>query len=315
MKREDADAVLGDRRQGLITLEAACIFPVIFIVIYFFLYFFQVISLQESLHAYATKTARMISSYGMVVNELMSDSPDTASDGSTLKDMLGMDSDDPLSEMFEEIDFSTICKKAIDNLVVQGVFYETYHDNALIKHCISGGFDGISFLGSYLLDDEGYVTVRLSYDLNIPVVSVIVPRLPVIIQVRIKSFQGHAVPSKLDTEDETNEKDEIVYVTEHGSVYHTNVNCSHLRISVQSIAYAKVGQARNKSGAKYYPCEVCLRTMAKHPEIVYITQYGTSYHLNSDCSCIKREVKAVSKDEVAGMCECKRCQAYRKQEE
>lgn len=102
-----------------------------------------------------------------------------------------------------------------------------------------------------------------------------------------------------------NKSEEFVYITPEGSVCHKSRDCSYLRLSVRSISGSGLANARNESGAKYYPCEYCVKN-AGAGAAVYITEYGTSYHNSPNCQGLKRTVMAVPLSEV-GRPLCSRC--------
>lgn len=99
----------------------------------------------------------------------------------------------------------------------------------------------------------------------------------------------------------------VVYMTEHGSVYHLRRDCSYIKIDVEAVFSSQVGSKRNSSGAKYYACEFCDPVLRAGGQ-VYITEYGTRYHAFSTCSAIKRNVKECNFEEVKGTYPaCSRC--------
>ena len=102
--------------------------------------------------------------------------------------------------------------------------------------------------------------------------------------------------------------DEMVYVTEYGSVYHTDACCSHLNLSVQCVSAAEASGRRNASGHKYHQCEKCA-AYAKQNGMVYLTEYGDRYHCSPDCSGLTRNVKLVPLSEAGGMRQCSKCAA------
>lgn len=104
------------------------------------------------------------------------------------------------------------------------------------------------------------------------------------------------------------EDNRIVFVTRRGKVYHTSNICRHLKVSVREVAYEKVKQLRNKSGAKYYPCIYCARGR-KLSGSVYVTGDGTRIHSKKNCGGIKRTVDVMTKKEAEaqGYRGCARC--------
>lgn len=120
-------------------------------------------------------------------------------------------------------------------------------------------------------------------------------------------YCGHAwigyVPG--DGESAEGEDDIYVYITETGTVYHKNRECSYLNPSIRSIKTDDLGSARNKGGAVYYACPLC-KSMAGGGNC-YVTDYGTSYHTSITCSGLKRTIYAVKLSEVGGRSGCSKC--------
>lgn len=83
----------------------------------------------------------------------------------------------------------------------------------------------------------------------------------------------------------------IVYMTENGSVYHKDRNCTHLQLTVRETTAQGVYTERNRWGAKYDACERCAG--GRMPELVYVTSEGTCYHYRADCAGLKRTVHAL----------------------
>ena len=52
---------------------------------------------------------------------------------------------------------------------------------------------------------------------------------------------------------ETREPEEMVYVTETGTVYHKKAGCRYLKVSINQISGSSLTHARNDSGQKYSP--------------------------------------------------------------
>lgn len=100
--------------------------------------------------------------------------------------------------------------------------------------------------------------------------------------------------------------EQVVYITPEGSVCHRSRDCTYLRLSVQSLSAAALETARNHSGGKYTPCEYCVKN-AGAASLVYITDYGNSYHNSSGCQGLKRTVMAVPWSEAKGRPFCSRC--------
>lgn len=104
------------------------------------------------------------------------------------------------------------------------------------------------------------------------------------------------------------EAEELVYMTDYGSVYHTSSACTHLHLSVQAVSGSRVSSCRNKNGARYHACEKCAGAGGR-AGTVYITDDGDCWHNSAECGGLTRNVKLVRRSEAAGVCQCSRCAA------
>lgn len=121
-------------------------------------------------------------------------------------------------------------------------------------------------------------------------------------RVRIRAFTGY---DNLKHKSNNNVDEEMVYVTETGSVYHRSLSCSHLKLNIRNVAYADLKKERANDGSKYYPCEYCCHTGEK-PASVYITDDGNRYHTTLSCGALKRTVHEIPLSK-AGLPPCKEC--------
>ncbi len=99
--------------------------------------------------------------------------------------------------------------------------------------------------------------------------------------------------------------EELVYITRTGEVYHTVTDCRALKVTVNEASGKKISKERNKSGAKYYPCEKCAKGEA--PGTVYYTPYGNRYHYNRNCYEINSIWYEVPHSKVKERRKCKFC--------
>lgn len=105
---------------------------------------------------------------------------------------------------------------------------------------------------------------------------------------------------------EESDDEEIVYVAEHGTVYHKSPNCIHIQLDIRPVSADSVKSLRNEDGGKYYDCEKCMKS-GKKPSVVYITPWGNCIHSSADCSGLKRTVRAVPKSKCGGLGPCSKC--------
>lgn len=125
--------------------------------------------------------------------------------------------------------------------------------------------------------------------------------------VKVHAWTGREYEKNMQEEGKTDQEEQMVYVTETGSVYHRKLECSYLNLSVSHISGNAIGAYRNQNGEKYSPCETCAKN--QNPAgIVYITDTGNRYHNLESCSGLKRTVRLVKCSEIhSGMHACSRC--------
>ena len=101
------------------------------------------------------------------------------------------------------------------------------------------------------------------------------------------------------------EEEQIVYMTEYGSVYHKNRSCAHLSLSIQAVSSVRVKDKRNESGECYYPCEYCDEDGIY--TVFFITLHGNRYHTTTKCQGLKRNVRSLPVSETEGVKPCSKC--------
>ncbi|MCF0146015.1 MAG: hypothetical protein HUJ73_05460 [Eubacterium sp.] len=133
------------------------------------------------------------------------------------------------------------------------------------------------------------------------------PGVTMTVRGRVLPWVGRKSSNEPSTQGFTS--DELVYVTNYESVYHTTSQCTHLALSVQSVSGSSVWHLRNSGGETYHACEKCVGSGGKN-STVYITKEGNRYHNSAECSGLKRTTKLVRKSETAGLHICSRCSAH-----
>lgn len=101
--------------------------------------------------------------------------------------------------------------------------------------------------------------------------------------------------------------EEMVYITENESVYHTSVSCTHIHLSIHAGTKDSVKNMRNAYGERYQSCAKCQGDTAQGT--IFYSDKGNCYHRSASCSGLKRTVKLIKKSEVSGKQICQRCQA------
>lgn len=176
----------------------------------------------------------------------------------------------------------------------------------LERSWVAGGQDGLTILGSRFPDDHGNLDLTVTYRIKVPFLPQNVGSLVLTQRECQRVWSGNRAPSGAGEEkEEETEADVIVYITETGSVYHTSLDCSYLKLSVQQIRHNEVVNYRSEDGSKYYACDRCEKGGSGF--WVYITSSGNRFHTDPNCSALRRNVQSVHLSEVSGRHCCSRC--------
>lgn len=165
---------------------------------------------------------------------------------------------------------------------------------------ISGGNVGVSLLESEFGGNEIRLCAR--YHIKLPIRIFWNWNLEMVQKTDCRKWNGWNGNGNCE------DGDQWVYITETGTVYHTTNTCTHLVLSIRSVAYDEVSQLRSENGERYDRCLHCVRE-GEQSGIVYITNQGSAYHSDLNCSGIKRTVSMVRLSEVGDRRACSRCAA------
>lgn len=172
----------------------------------------------------------------------------------------------------------------------------------LEQSCVEGGCGGISLLGSSVMGDGDVIDLKVSYRVR-PFASLMgFESFGMSQRYYGRAWTGYDVTGRAD---DTNVEDPMVFITESGTVYHLDRNCTYLNPSVQSVTVGELAGLRNQSGGRYYPCGSCGKTGANGQ--VYITEYGDCYHNQINCSGLKRTIYTVPLSQTGGRGRCSKC--------
>lgn len=172
----------------------------------------------------------------------------------------------------------------------------------LDKSCVKNGAAGLRFAGTSIMEHNDMIEIYVSYQIE--------PMFPIM---GFSSFSvsqcyygrawtGYDAANGIS---DLTQEDPMVYITETGTVYHTNRNCTYLNPSVSAVSVEDVGSSRNESGGKYYACELCGRNRTEGT--VYITDQGNSYHCSMSCPGLKRTIYTIPLSQVNGRGQCSKC--------
>lgn len=162
--------------------------------------------------------------------------------------------------------------------------------------CLNRGEKGLLV---FVKEEEDWITVFGKYEVQLPYSFGWKITYPVTQKVKLRCFTGQS-----GKKDETKE---MVYITKYGDVYHVDIHCTYLQLSIQKVTRAKVDSIKNEGGDFYTPCEKCKPDENIENDNVYITREGSRYHSTTSCNGLKRMIRCVTKKEVKGRKVCSRC--------
>ena len=261
------------RIRGSMTLEAAFALPFFLFAVINILFAVNIIGTQSRINAALHQTGNKMAFAGYVYERTV---------GGALPDSLA--------------------GVAMTHLYARGSILEYVGRGYLEQSCIVGGSSGVSFAGSSVMGEGDIIDLQVSY--RVKPFSGIMGFSGFAISQRYygRAWTGYDVTQFVS---DTKQEDPMVFITETGTVYHMDRNCTYLNPSVESVPEITVSEKRNQSGGKYYPCELCGAGTGMGQ--VYITKQGSSYHSRINCSGLKRTIYTVPLSRVGGRGRCSKC--------
>lgn len=181
---------------------------------------------------------------------------------------------------------------------VESDIVETIGEERMARSIIKGGKEGLDCKKTVISVQNGIIHMNVEYKVILPISIFGKLSLSCEEKFALKGWTGYVKGGF------SGGKEEIVYVTDTGLVYHKDYHCTYLDLSIRQVAKEEVENLRNENHEKYKCCERC---GAGFGNIVYITGQGNRYHSSLGCSGLKRSVYAVPISEVQGKGACSRC--------
>ena len=194
---------------------------------------------------------------------------------------------------------STAVLPVLNTIQLKSDLVNLIGEERIERSILNGGTSAISCWKSYWIPGTEEINVVIEYKIKIPVPLLKSPSVKLKDEFKVSAWNGYQKDRK------GNEDGQIVYITEKGTVWHSDYQCSYLQLSIQYVQYSELQNMRNEGGRKYHKCEQCVYGKAMNG--VYITSYGNRYHNSLNCSSLKRTIRAVHKSEVAGRGGCSKC--------
>jgi hypothetical protein len=269
--------------KGSVTLEATIVMPVFIFCIFSLYSFFYIINYQNIMQVSVNNTAKSIGKYAYVLERI-----ENLEQKNGNINVENFDKDILISG----INTVYVWKKVINDEVKK---YTSVTN-------VQGGTKGINVLNSKLGVENGENDIIVSYKVGIDILGIKRVNYRLVNRCFFREWIGESI---IDITDKIQQK--VVYITSSGKVYHLYSNCTHINLSVSKVTFKDIGNMRNSNGGKYYNCDRCVKKTIDNEEIVYIASNGTSYHIDTNCSGIKRDVKEVDISNVGDKKLCSRC--------
>ncbi len=158
-------------------------------------------------------------------------------------------------------------------------------------------------LSSFLSDGQ-MIDLVMTYQIRSPFQIVRLPGYFFLQRANVRAWTGRLAGQGGADGEGKRSGGEIVYVTETGSVYHENPECTHLKLSIREVDRDMLERLRNNGGGKYHACERCGGGTGSS---VYITNEGNRYHSSLTCSGLKRTVREMTREEAGHLRACSKC--------
>lgn len=187
---------------------------------------------------------------------------------------------------------------AVSYLYVNGVLQSSLGQEYLNSSPLTLGSMGLNFLESDIITDEDEVDLVLTYQVS--------PKgqlFPFSYARLSNRFYGRAWTG-YDVASES-VGIQVAYVTKYGEVWHATRECSHLKLTIQRISSAALGNSRNQWGQSYAKCSFCVKGVM--PGQLYVTQEGDCYHYEEECLGLTRHVETVNWEAREQYRPCSRC--------
>lgn len=185
--------------------------------------------------------------------------------------------------------------------IVNDTICMAYAKNRLYSHLKNENLSDISLSGSTYRN--GIISLKATCMLKSPVSLFPVKPVKLTASASAQAWTGYDGDKYANMDLASQE--EMVYITESQSVYHSEADCTHLKLSISETKKNSLPQKRNIYGEKYHACEKCIT--GQESSSFYITETGNRYHSTKNCSGLTRHVKLIKKSEIGDLHICSRC--------
>lgn len=257
---------------GSMTVEAVIVLPIFIFFVLNLLFYIEIFRLHSVFAIALHETGNTMAVYGHIYDNAVDQKEEV------------------LPQFAENIGFTYLYVKQD---IIRQVGNEYLEQSPLTM-----GSDGMNFLYSTIMNEQDMIDIVLTYRVS-PLIDIAgFSSFYMMNRYYARAFTGYKLTSNTPVQ--------YVYLAENGRVYHTSLDCTHLNLSIQQTNSHLVLTLRNQKGQKYTVCSLCIRHMAE--DKLYITNQGSHYHSDINCSGLKRTVSSIPISEATQYPVCSRCQ-------
>lgn len=271
------------------TVEGALVIPIFIYAVFAVMFMMHVIAIRTQVNDALYNSIRKFNRYAYVYESI--DSLSEKDKESVLK---------TLKQKEDDVD---VCKNTIDTAAFITVFISEIGTDFAGNNFVVGGNAGWNFIGTEILNGDSAISVTLKYRIKNPFNIFGTSYISISEQKITDAWLGEKYKKQYEGDD--SKCDDIVYITQTGTVYHTHRDCPYIVRNIQSCNISEITGLRNEAGAKYYRCSKCMKD--SKTLTVYYTYYGKRYHSKADCAGLQRNVIEVNIDKVSDRKLCSRC--------
>lgn len=177
----------------------------------------------------------------------------------------------------------------------EGYLLYALKNEPLIKRYVKHGALGINLWKSEFDGEE--IILRAEYEIKLPITLFGIKQMEASSENCFRKWLGNH-PVQND--------ENMVYVTPSGEVFHKNLDCRSINLSIHMGKVSEIEMLRGENGQKFYECLRCAWEDEKK-ERIYYTDYGTLYHKDIMCSSLKRTIVKIKRDEIGDRRPCSYC--------
>lgn len=261
---------------GSMTIEAAIVLPLFLFFFLNLLWIIEIYRLHSTLLSALRETGYQLAVYSYAYDAIVDEENDSG-----------------LEAIVENIAFSQLYVRS----QVEKLIGEDYLENSPLTY----GKKGLLYIETSLLQQDDIIDLVVVYQVSPFIELAGFLKTGLYTRYYGRAWTGYDVEQKGSSQKET-----FVYVTENGTVYHTDRQCTYISLSIKEVLRFHVTNLKNEYGDSYRACEKCV--FGNSGTTCYVTQNGDCFHQSINCSGLSRYIFQIPYGEAKHKYQaCSRC--------